>query len=222
MLGPYEISVTTYTFLKSPLLLISRNSDRTHARTYTQSQGYMHKPLLSQDKQHPPHPSGSKGSPTYTYVSPALWVPVPTPTTLWSTHQREITHRLMYTAPGPDPCWLHHAVALLPGCRLLTASDGEAALSGVSRGWDAGRVTSGSAKPGFGSSCFQSKVSPLLLEIFMLLFYFFASCCFVSETSLKFPDYCLIRVMVTFPFNVIGFGHQNNNFFFCLLDNLYI
>lgn len=117
---------------------------------------------------------------------------------------------------------VHRAVGLLPGCRLLTASDGEAALSGLSRGWGAGRVTSGSAKPGFGSCCFQSKVSPFLLEIFMLLFYFFASCCFVSETSLKFPDFCLIRVMVTFPFNTISFGHQNNNCFFCLLDNLYI
>lgn len=194
MLDTYEISGAAYTFLNTFLLLISRNSNCTHTVLHR----YMHKPLLSQTN-NPPILLDVR-VPLLALMFLQLYGYPCHPLPPSGPHASEkAPHRLTYTAPGVGPYWLHCAMTLLAGCRLLMAP---------SRNWDASRVTSVSAKiPDFGSSCFQSKVSSLLSQIFMLLFYFFSCCFFVSKRSLKFPDYSLIWVMITFPFNIISFGH---------------
>lgn len=152
----------------------------------------MHKPVLSQDKHPLPHPSRSKCSPTCTYVSPALWVPVPPPPSSGPHAGEKASHRLTYMAPGAGPYWQHHAVTLLAGCRLLTAPDREIDLYGLSRSQDAGRVTSGSVKPGFDYCVFALTDLSSLLQIFMLLWYF------LSGWFLPLPQSLLVAPFLLF------------------------
>lgn len=164
--------------------------------------------LPSQEKQFSLHLSGKVPLFAHVLLQPLGYphhILQPTGHTVGRKHPTS-SHKL----PGVGPSgWTY---ALLAGCRLLSIQQEGCSV------WpkQESRCQQGDfCQCQLLTWCLWSKVCPLLLQIFILLFFkcFF----FVSRTSLKFPDYCLLWVMVMFLFSISDSGHLLSRWFLYLI-----